>query len=263
MRKRKLKAKSKIQLRLVFISLSILVIGTFVLFNPFSLNNKLKENFFELAVAKWNDGTDAFYQQIIKSDGRFIDTAGIAIFDNQPIQSISKAETERILAKASETHPQVLGLHTASDGSEKWVEVDLSDLRLYAWEGNRKVYEFLISTGRPGYNTPTGEFRVWRKVRSQAYRGGSMDRGDYYYLTNVPFSLFFGGGNVSNWQGYAIHGAYWHNDFGIKNRSSGCVNVKPEEAGLLYNWAGPAMLEGINAFNSTYDNPGVRIVVHG
>lgn len=72
---------------------------------------------------------------------------------------------------------------------------------------------------------------------------------------NVPYSLFFH-------QGYAIHGAYWHNDFGIKRRSSGCINLKPEEAGVIYNWAGPAMTSGEGAVNSTSDNPGVRVVVH-
>jgi len=219
------------------------------------------KNLVEAAVARWNDGTDAFYQQVLKSRGDWVENAGSAVFDNQPVQNISKTETESILAKAREFQDQVLGLHTAPDGSEKWIEIDLSDLKLYAWEGNRKVYEFLISTGRPGYNTPTGEFRVWRKVRSQVYRGGSKARGDYYYLPNVPFSLFFGG-DVPNWKGYAIHGAYWHNDFGIKNRSSGCVNVRPDEAGMLYSWAGPAMIDGGSALNASVDNPGVRIVIH-
>ena len=228
--------------------------------NQFLPTNNTILNPIEAAVAEWNDGTYAFYQQVIKSSGEWVENAGEAVFDNQPVVSISKGETEEILAKSKDS--QVLGLHTTADGTEKWIEVDLSDLKLYAWEGDRKVYEFAVSTGRPGYNTPTGEFRVWRKVRSQAYRGGSKARGDYYYLPNVPFSLFFGGGDVPNGQGYAIHGAYWHNDFGIKNRSSGCVNVKPEEAGLLYNWAGPAMPEGLGALNVTTDNPGVRIIIH-
>lgn len=251
-------------MRSSFVPIAIVIIfaGALLTRNVFFSDNNKPQDPVEAAVAEWNDGTEAFYQQIIKSNGSFIENAGTAIFDNEPVQSISKIEIENILAKAKETHPQVLGLHTAPDGTEKWIEVDLSDLKLYAWEGNRKVYEFLISTGRPGYNTPDGEFRVWRKVRSQAYRGGSKARGDYYYLTNVPFSLFFGGGNVSNSQGYAIHGAYWHNDFGIKNRSSGCVNVKPDEAGLLYSWAGPAMPEGLGALNVTTDNPGVRIIIH-
>ncbi|MBI2049443.1 L,D-transpeptidase [Candidatus Roizmanbacteria bacterium] len=237
-----------------------ILIGVFAVSSPFSKN--AQQGSTEASVALWNDGTDAFYQQILKSNGEWVENIGTAIFDNQPVESISKLKTENILAQAKQYDTGVLGLHTAPDGSEKWIEVDLSDLKLYAWEGNRKVYEFLISTGRPGYNTPTGEFRVWRKVRAQAYRGGSRERGDYYYLPNVPFSLFFGGGNVPTWKGYAIHGTYWHNDFGIKNRSSGCVNVKPEEAGLLYSWAGPAMLGDVGALNATDDNPGVKVVVH-
>lgn len=149
----------------------------------------------------------------------------------------------------------ILGSHTAADGSEKWVEVDISDQKLYAWEGNRKAYDFPISSGRPGYNTVQGEFRVWRKVRLQAYRGGSKKRGDYYYLPNVPYSLFFH-------EGYAIHGAYWHNDFGIKRRSSGCVNLRISDAEAIYTWAGPAMQSGTGAINSSSDNPGVRVLVH-
>lgn len=248
--------------RLFFPIALIIILAGLMLFKTvsFFINGADSKNPIELAVAEWNDGTDAFYQQVIKSSGEWVENVGNASFDNQPVQSISKTETENILAKARES--QVLGLHTGVDGTEKWIEIDLSDLKLYAWEGNRKVFEFLISTGRPGYNTPTGEFRVWRKVRSQAYRGGSRERGDYYYLPNVPFSLFFGGGNVSDWEGYAIHGAYWHNDFGIKNRSSGCVNVKPTEMAQLYTWAGPALPEGVGTINATDENPGIRVVIH-
>lgn len=216
----------------------------------------------EAAIARWNDGTTAFYRQILKSNGEFVENMGNAIFDNQSVMAISKLETENFLAKAKKSSSDVLGLHTTAGGIEKWIEIDLSDLKLYAWEGNTKVFEFLVSTGRPGYKTPSGEFRVWRKVLSQAYRGGSRERGDYYYLPNVPYSLFFGGGNVSDSKGYAIHGAYWHNDFGIKNRSSGCVNVKPEEMAVLYSWSGPYMPEGVNALGTTNDNPGVKVVIH-
>jgi len=242
------------------IAVILLLVGVLVIGN--SLNKSTSQGSVEDSVAVWNDGTDAFYQQVIASSGDWVENASAAIFDNQPVQSISKIETETIVAQVTQSNPQVLGSHTAADGSEKWIEVDLSDLKLYAWEGSRKMFEFSVSTGRPGYNTPTGEFRVWRKVRSQAYRGGSKARGDYYYLPNVPFSLFFGGGDVPNWKGYAIHGAYWHNDFGIKNRSSGCVNVKPEEAGLLYSWAGPALPDGVNALNASDDNPGIRVTIH-
>ena len=238
-------------MRLFFLSIvaAILVAG-FLL-----ASNQKAQNPIEQSVALWNDGTDAFYRQVLVSNGKWIESAGTPVFDNQPVVALP-TKPKPI------TDSAVLGSHIAADGSEKWIEVDLSDLKLYAWEGNRKVYEFSVSTGRPGYNTPTGEFRVWSKVRSQAYRGGSKARGDYYYLPNVPYSLFFGGGNVPNWKGYAIHGAYWHNDFGIKNRSSGCVNVRPDEAEQLYNWAGPAMPTDVGSLNATDDNPSVRVVIH-
>lgn len=238
-------------MRLFFLPVVIaILISSYLL-----ISNQKTQNPIEQSVALWNDSTDAFYRQVITGSGEWVERAGTPIFDNKPL-AVLPIEPKPI------TDSAVLGSHIASDGSEKWIEVDLSDLKLYAWEGNRKVFEFLVSTGRLGYNTPTGEFRVWSKVRSQAYRGGSKARGDYYYLPNVPYSLFFGGGNIPNWKGYAIHGAYWHNDFGIKNRSSGCVNVRPAEAEQLYNWAGPAMSTDKGALNATDDNPGVRVLIH-
>lgn len=192
-------------------------------------------------------GTIEFIEQVKTTSGEWIENAGMPIFDNMPVVSLPQRPTR--------DSKEILGSHIAADGSEKWIEIDISDQKLFAWEGNRRVYEFLVSTGRPGYDTVQGEFRVWRKVRNQAYRGGSRERGDYYYLPNVPYSLFFH-------KAYAIHGAYWHNDFGIKRRSSGCVNLKPEEAEIIYNWAGPAIASGVGAINATVDNPGIRVVVH-
>lgn len=246
--------RSNLLILTILIFFVVLLISSLLkLKNRYSLN---PTNPTEQAIAMEHDGTDSFYKQIIAGSGEWIENAGAPIFDNKYVATLPPKLS---LEKADSN---VLGSHIAADGSEKWIEIDLSDLKLYAWEGNRKVFEFLISTGRPGYNTPTGEFKVWRKVRSQAYRGGSQARGDYYYLPNVPFSLFFGGGNVSNWKGYAIHGAYWHNDFGIKNRSSGCVNLRISDAEQVYNWAGPAMSGDVGALNASSDNPGVRIVIH-
>lgn len=240
-------------LKLLPIALLILIVFGILTITPQPFNSPS---------ANWGDGTDAFYKQLLSSDGNFEENAGTAIFDNQLVSNISKQQTEDLLAKAKNENTQVLGLHTAPDGSEKWVEVDLSDKKLYAWQGNQKVYEFLISTGRPGYETPPGEYRVWRKVRSQRYKGGIPGTSGYYNLPNVPYSLFFGGNGLDNWKGYAIHGAYWHNDFGIKNRSSGCVNLSPVDAGKLYLWAGPVIPEGVGAINTSEDNPGIRVVIH-
>lgn len=193
-----------------------------------------------------NGGNEAFVNEVITSNGDWLPTLETPIFDNQPVAAYEPPTEEPTV---------VLGSTTAADGSEKWIEVDISDQRLYGWEGDRKVFEFKTSTGRPGYDTVQGEFRVWRKVKSQRYRGGVPGTSGYYNLPNVPYSLFFH-------KGYAIHGAYWHNDFGISRRSSGCVNLQPEEAGIVFNWAGPDLASDVNAINSTEENPGVRVVVH-
>ncbi len=195
---------------------------------------------------------EEFGKEIAVSSGNWVEEKDTPIFDNKTISTSPQKYEDDNLVK-------VLGINNSSD---KWLEVNLTEQKIYAWEGNQKVFEFFVSTGRPGYNTPTGEFTVWRKVLYQAYRGGSRERGDYYYLPNVPYSLFFSNNKVAKSKGYAVHGAYWHNDFGIKRRSAGCVNVRPEEAAKLYSWANPLINDGVNAVNATTDNPGIRVSIH-
>lgn len=226
----------------------ILIVGWSLLGYQLGTRSLKPQNVVELSFATQHDGSKNFYEQVGRGSGEWIENGGRPIFDNKHLAIVPQMYASHISAV-------VLGSHTASDSSEKWIEVDISDQKLYAWEGDRKVFEFSISSGRPGYDTVQGEFRVWRKVKYQTYRGGSKARGDYYYLPNVPYSLFF-------YKDYAIHGAYWHNDFGIQRRSSGCVNLRPEDAEKLFFWAGPAIPEGRSALNATSENPGVRVIVH-
>ena len=60
-------------------------------------------------------------------------------------------------------------------------------------------------------------------------KGGSKALGTFYDLANVPYVMYY-------YQGYGIHGAYWHNNFGHP-MSHGCINMRPEEAGIVYSWA--------------------------
>ena len=130
----------------------------------------------------------------------------------------------------------ILGEQSTQNG-EKWIEVDLSDQRLHMKEGSTTVGSFLVSSGK-WYPTPTGEWRIWTKLRYTRMRGGSKALGTFYDLPNVPYTMYY-------YKGYGIHGAYWHNDFGTP-RSHGCINMKPEEAGIVFNWA----------------SVGTRVVVH-
>ncbi|MBI2617780.1 L,D-transpeptidase [Candidatus Gottesmanbacteria bacterium] len=111
---------------------------------------------------------------------------------------------------------------------QKLITVDLGKQMLYAWEKGQVVHQTKVSTGLPKTPTVKGSFAVKWKVPSQTMRGGSKAYGTYEYK-NVPHVMYF-------YQGYAIHGAYWHNRFGRPN-SHGCVNVPLTSAEWLYNWA--------------------------
>jgi lipoprotein-anchoring transpeptidase ErfK/SrfK len=107
--------------------------------------------------------------------------------------------------------------------SDKWIEVDLSAQRLYAHEGQKTVLTALVSTGTRYYPTVTGRFKIYAKYRATRMTGPGYD------LPNVPWTMYFFGG-------YAIHGTYWHSNFGHP-MSHGCVNMKTTQAKWLYNWA--------------------------
>ncbi|MBK1988943.1 L,D-transpeptidase [Sphaerospermopsis aphanizomenoides BCCUSP55] len=106
----------------------------------------------------------------------------------------------------------------------RWIEIDLSEQRLRAWEGKKVVYSYRVSTGKSKTPTPVGRFQINSKYHTHRMRGRGYD------IPDVPYTMYFYGG-------YAIHGAYWHNRFGTPV-SHGCVNLPVSQARKLYNWAG-------------------------
>lgn len=105
----------------------------------------------------------------------------------------------------------------------RWIEVNLTKQTLTAWQGDVAIMRTSISSGLPGTPTVTGRFRVGIKYQSQRMTGPGYD------LPGVPWVMYFYGD-------YALHGAYWHSNFGVP-MSAGCVNMVPSEAEFLYNWA--------------------------
>lgn len=108
-------------------------------------------------------------------------------------------------------------------GGVHWFDVDLSDQRMYAYEGDTMVRTFIVSTGTWQTPTVTGKFKVWIKLRSAPMSGPG------YYLPDVPYIMYFHGD-------YGIHGTYWHNNFGVP-MSHGCVNLSIPDAEWAYNFA--------------------------
>lgn len=140
------------------------------------------------------------------------------------------------------------------------IEVDLTKQTLYAYEGDKRVYEFLISSGK-WYPTPTGTYHIWAKYRYIKMSGGNRAAHTYYYLPNVPFVMFFSNDSVQASRGFSLHGTYWHDNFGHP-MSHGCVNMKTEEAELIYYWSQPVVGDG-NSVLATRDDPGTEIIIYG
>jgi lipoprotein-anchoring transpeptidase ErfK/SrfK len=128
----------------------------------------------------------------------------------------------------------------APHAKDKHIEVNLKDQKLYAYEGDTLVYTARCATGAAfhvdglgivDFTTPVGEHTVVRK-RPSRHMHGFEGRSDEYDLPGVPFCTYF------TEAGVAVHGAYWHNDFGHQ-RSHGCVNVLAEDAQWVYRWSMP------------------------
>ena len=111
----------------------------------------------------------------------------------------------------------------AENAGGKRFLVDISEQRLYAFEGDTMVRTTLVSTGLPGTPTVLGTYYIYARYVSTRMRGPGYD------LANVPFTQYF-------YQGYGLHGTYWHNNFGTP-MSHGCVNMPTPEAEWAYNWA--------------------------
>ena len=124
---------------------------------------------------------------------------------------------------------------TKTDPGTKRIEVDLATQRLYAYEGDKLIFNFVISSGKWD-RTPNGTFKIWTKIRSQKMSGGSKELGTYYYLPNVPYIMFFYNDKYAKSLGYSLHGTYWHNNFGVP-MSHGCINMRTSEVKDLFSWA--------------------------
>lgn len=112
--------------------------------------------------------------------------------------------------------------------TNKWVSVDLYEQSLIAYEGTRPVFATLISSGLNDWPTNTGLFNVYHRSE-RGIMAGAEGRPDFYYLEEVPWSMYFD-------HDIALHGAYWHDGFGYR-RSHGCVNMTITDANWVYRWS--------------------------
>jgi hypothetical protein len=128
------------------------------------------------------------------------------------------------------------------DPAEKRVDISIADQALTATEGGRVVYAAPISSGLHTENVPKGElptdtplgsFRIQMKMPSRHMGDAKLTADiDAYELPGVPWTCLF------HETGVALHGTYWHNNFGSR-MSHGCVNLRNEDALWLFRWTTP------------------------
>ena len=112
----------------------------------------------------------------------------------------------------------------------KHIIIDRSEQNLYAYDDDVLFMKIKISAGLVDTPTPRGNFKIMSKTPSRYMQGPLPGISDQVYdLPGVPFTMYFTA------QGGAIHGAYWHDNFG-KVWSHGCVNLSLEDAEKLYSW---------------------------
>jgi len=144
---------------------------------------------------------------------------------------------------------------------ERWIDVDLSSQTLVAFVGTRPVYATLISSGKESkdkdkdHRTPTGEFRVREKHVTTTMDGDGTAAGDLpYSIEDVPYVMYFH-------RAYALHGAFWHSNYGVQ-MSHGCVNLAPLDAKWLFYFSLPKARAGFHGIWALPEGSGTRVVIH-
>lgn len=109
----------------------------------------------------------------------------------------------------------------------RWIQVDLAEQTLMVYEQGRLLFATVIASGAEPFWTRPGLFKITQKKETETMRNNDLN--DFYYLENVPYTMYFDGAR-------ALHGAYWRTRFGYP-QSHGCVNLSIGDAHWLYNWA--------------------------
>jgi len=136
--------------------------------------------------------------------------------------------------------------------NDKLIRIDRSAQTVSCYEGDRKVYGTPCGTGHHNTPTPRGEFTVLYKRHTR--RMNVQNIPDPYDLPGVAYPTYF------TWSGVAIHGTYWHNDYG-RVHSHGCVNVSHGAARWIFRWVDPVCPYEAYTAEADSERPGTRVIV--
>jgi hypothetical protein len=190
---------------------------------------------------RWNEGANGHgYGYGAYGELFWLDGAGVKVLTDADVAPIS---------------PNV-------DPNEKKIVANVTYQTLSCFEGNNEVFFCRIASGQKFDSTgtistelatPVGDLSAWWKIISKNMTAGNEQAG--YSTPAVPWCTFISG------EGVAIHGAFWHNDFG-ERRSHGCINVKPEEAKWIFRWTMPYISLAQSEQRLTFPDHGTAVTVN-
>jgi len=190
------------------------------------------------------------YRQALKLTGKTIPFQGVPFWETTDGAFLPLSSA--LVIDKRKSYPSV------AEGNRKWIDVSIRHQYLIAYEGTKAVYVTLVSTGIAGLADPEkapatvrGTYMIHTKHIASTM-DDDEDVADSYSLRDVPFVQYFH-------KGYALNGAYWHDEFG-KVRSHGCINLAPIDAAWLFEWTDPQVPEGWHGVINK--ERGTPIVIH-
>jgi lipoprotein-anchoring transpeptidase ErfK/SrfK len=177
-----------------------------------------------------DNGSDVFRLTGASQVGRTLDDAATR---KAALAALAGGPQNRVLAlSVSEVRPQVTEADVAALVPERWIDVDLTAQRMYAVVGKKVVYTAVISSGKKGWETPTGTYHILYRVENETMTSESIGAEDYYRLENVLYTQYF------TYEGHALHYSWWKTpeSFGTPS-SHGCVSETLADSEFFWNFA--------------------------
>ncbi len=200
---------------------------------PFAFVRREDAHFVRLVGGKLEEAGDARYRMVVPLTGKQQFFRGRLHYETKEGTYIADRDASRIDAARR--------MPAWGKNGERWLDVNVSKQTLVAYDGEKPVFATLISTGEAGLEdhehstaTKRGIFRIHTKYVTATM--SSDEVGEEFELRDVPYVQYFE-------EGYALHGAYWHDRFGTP-KSHGCINLSPEDARRLFFFTEPALPTG-------------------
>jgi hypothetical protein len=200
---------------------------------PFAFVRRDGANFVRLVRGKLEDAGVAEYRSVVLLTGKQQFFRSRLHYETKQGTYIADRDASRI--DAAKRMP------AWGKNGERWLDVNVTKQTLVAYDGQKPVFATLISTGEAGLDdheqttaTKRGIFRIHTKYVTATM--SSEEVGEEFELRDVPYVQYFE-------EGYALHGAYWHDRFGTP-KSHGCINLSPEDARRLFFFTEPSLPSG-------------------